>query len=38
MRHMINGREYEIPTRTDGAIDSDDIRRAASIPSDRPSS
>ena len=36
MRRMINGREFEIPTSRDGSINSDVLRRAASIPPDRP--
>ena len=36
MKHMINGREFEIRANTDGSIPSNEIRRAAGIPSDRP--
>lgn len=36
MIHIINGREYEIPTSDDGSVPAEAIRRAAGIPSDRP--
>lgn len=35
MRHYINGEEYDIPVGSDGTIDSDDIRRAGSLPHNR---
>ena len=35
MRQFINGREYDIPTRSDGTIDVDTLRRAVGIPSNR---
>ena len=35
MRHMINGREFEVRANADGSVPADDIRRAAGIPSDR---
>ena len=35
MRVMVNGREIEVPTDSDGSVNSDAIRRAAGIPDDR---
>jgi hypothetical protein len=35
MRTLINSREYDIPTNSDGTIDADALRRAAGVPSNR---
>jgi len=35
MRQLINGREYEIPTHSDGTIDVDTLRRIVGIPGNR---
>jgi hypothetical protein len=36
MRVMINGREFDVPTRSDGSVNSNAIRRAAGISGSRP--
>jgi hypothetical protein len=36
MKHMINGKLFELPTEPDGSVDSDVVRKAAGIPDDRP--
>jgi hypothetical protein len=35
MRQFINGREYDIPTNPDGSINSNTLRKASGIPSNR---
>lgn len=36
MRQMINGRLVDVPTDHDGSFNSNDLRRAAGVPEDRP--
>ncbi|MCZ6652358.1 MAG: hypothetical protein O7D91_04955 [Planctomycetota bacterium] len=36
MRQMINGHLVDVPTDSDGSVDSDDLREAAGVPHDRP--
>lgn len=35
MKQFINGREYDVPVQPDGSIDSEDLKRFASIPENR---
>jgi hypothetical protein len=36
MRHMVNGMEINVPTESDGRIDSDVLRRMSGIDDSRP--
>lgn len=36
MKHMVNGKMFELPTEPDGSVDSNRLRKAAGIPDDRP--
>ena len=36
MRQMVNGRVIQVPTDTDGGLDSDSLREAAGVPHERP--
>ncbi|MDA1278408.1 MAG: hypothetical protein O2960_30825 [Verrucomicrobia bacterium] len=36
MRQMVNGQVVDVPTGSDGALNSDTLRKAAGIPDDRP--
>ena len=36
MHLMVNGRVVEVPTASDGSIDSDDLRDVGGVPDDRP--
>ena len=36
MRQMVNGRIVDVPTDHDGGVNSNDLRRAAGVPDNRP--